>query len=84
MFIKFVSKENEWFDAGTEVFDGSINEYDQPLKRTPYLDYIKNWEKSGIILGFGLRYGNWNMEVCPIEEFEISYTEDQYESSKNS
>ena len=76
-YIKFISKRDEWFDVGTEVFDGSVNTYGQPIKRISCEDYAKNWEKSGIILGFGLRKGNWDMEVCPLEEFEISYTEDQ-------
>jgi hypothetical protein len=76
-YVKLISKRDEWFDVGTEVFDGSVNTYGQPIKRISYEDYAKNWEKSGIILGFGLRKGNWDMEVCPLEEFEISYTEDQ-------
>lgn len=76
-YVKLISKKDEWFDVGTEVFDGSVNTYGQPVKRISYEDYAKDWEKSGIILGFGLRKGNWDMEVCPLEEFEISYTEDQ-------
>lgn len=81
MFVKFVSKENAWFDAGTEVFDGVINDYDKPIQRILYSDYIRQWKKSEIILGFGLRNGCWDMEVCQLEEFEISRTEEQYESS---
>jgi hypothetical protein len=81
MFVKFISKKNEWFDEGTEVFDGSINEYNKPIKRILYSEYVRQWEKSGIILGFGLRNGRWDMEVCPLEEFEILRTEEQYESS---
>lgn len=80
-YIRFISKKDEWFDAGTEVFDGSVNDYDKPLKRILLKDYSDNWEKSGIILGFGLRNGQWDMEVCPIEEFDIFYTENQYEPS---
>jgi hypothetical protein len=76
-YVKLISKRDEWFDVGTEVFDGSVNTYGQPIKRISYEDYAKNWEKSGIILGFGLRNGNWDMEVCPLEEFEILHTEDQ-------
>jgi hypothetical protein len=76
-YIKFISKTDEWFDVDTEVFDGSVNTYGQPIKRISREDYAKDWEKSGIILGFGLRKGYWDMEVCPLEEFEISYTEDQ-------
>jgi len=77
MYVKFISKKDEWFDAGTEVFDGSVNDYNKPVKRILSTEYLYNWEKSGIILGFGLKNGIWDMEVCPLEEFEISYTEDQ-------
>jgi hypothetical protein len=77
MYVKFISKPNEWFDAGTEVFDGSFNTYDEPLKRIPIEYYEKNWVSWGYILGHGLRNGNWDEEVCPLEEFEILYTEDQ-------
>lgn len=77
MYVKFISKKDEWFDFGTEVFDGSVNSYDKPVKRILLSEYSKNWEKSGIILGFGLRNGQWDMEVCPLDEFEISYTEEQ-------
>ena len=76
-YIKFISKQDEWFDVGTEVFDGSVNTYGTLTKRISSEDYSKNWEKSGILLGFGLRKGYWDMEVCPLEEFEISYMEDQ-------
>lgn len=76
-YVKLISKRDEWFDVGTEVFDGSVNTYGQPIKRISHEDYVKNWEKSGIILGFGLRQGDWDMEVCALEEFEILYTEDQ-------
>ena len=77
MYIKFISKSNEWFDEGTEVFDGSRNDYNKPLKRISVEDFISNWQKSGILLGFGLRKNQWDMEVCPIEEFEILYIEEQ-------
>lgn len=76
-YVRFISKKDEWFDAGTEVFDGSVNDYDKPIKRILSKDYLDNWEKSGIILGFGLRNGQWDMEVCTLDEFEISYTEQQ-------
>ncbi len=59
-------------------FDGSVNAYRQPLKRISSEDFVKNWEKSGIILGFGLVKGYWDMEVCPLEEFEILFTEAAY------
>jgi len=32
---------------------------------------MTNWEQSGVILGFGFRLGNWDMEVCPLDEFEV-------------
>jgi hypothetical protein len=41
------------------------------------INEYKIWEKSGHILGFGLRNGTWNTELCPIEEFEIMNTEEQ-------
>lgn len=81
MYVKFISKQDEWFDTGTEVFDGSVNNYNESPKRISVDDYIKNWQKSGIILGFGLRNAQWDMEVCPLDEFEIFYTEEQYEPS---
>lgn len=77
MYVKFISKKDEWFDAGTEVFDGGVNDYDKPVKRILLSEYSKNWEKSGMILGFGLRNGIWDMEVCSLDEFEILYTEQQ-------
>ena len=77
-YIKLMSKPDEWFDAGTEVFDGSVNDYGQPLKRISSEDFVKKWEKSGNILGFGLVKGYWDMEVCPLEEFEILFTEALY------
>ena len=77
-YIKLISKSDEWFDAGTEVFDGSVNDYEQPLKRISSEDFVKNWEKSGNILGFGLVKGYWDMEICPLEEFEILFTEAVY------
>lgn len=76
MFVKFISKENGWFYAGTEVFDGTINEYNKPVKRMLTKNYYI-WKKAGNILGFGLRNGNWDMELCPLEEFEMSYTEER-------
>jgi hypothetical protein len=79
MNVKLISKENEWFDAGTEVFEAYMDNYNsrnKPLKRMT-VDQYKIWEKSGHILGFGLRYGVWQTELCPLEEFEVSYTEDQ-------
>lgn len=83
MYVKFIAKENEWFDYNTEVFDGTINEYNKPRKRMLAKNY-DIWKKAGNILGFGLRHGNWDMELCSLEEFEISFTKEQYEPSKNS
>jgi hypothetical protein len=40
-------------------------------------NYENTWVKAGHILGRGLRNGLWDEELCPLEEFEISYTEDQ-------
>ena len=77
MYVKFISKKNEWFDPYTEVFDGSINDYNKPIKRVSITDFKNNWEQSGIILGFGKRNRHWDMEVCPLDEFDIEYTEEQ-------
>jgi hypothetical protein len=41
-------------------------------------NYENVWVKAGHILGRGLRNNSWDEELCPLEEFEISYTEDQY------
>jgi hypothetical protein len=76
-YVKFISKPNEWFDAGTEVFDGTINDYKNPLKRITVEDYENNWVSWGYILGHGLRNGDWDEEVCPLDEFDISYVEDE-------
>jgi len=78
-FVKLISKQNEWFDVGTEVFEAhadGYNGYNKPFKRIT-VDEYKIWEKAGHILGYGLRNGAWATELCPLEEFEISYTEDQ-------
>ncbi len=79
MYVKLISKPNEWFDAGTEVFEAYMKGYNarnKPFKRMS-VDEYKIWEKSGNILGFGIRNGSWLTELCPIEEFEIVYTEEQ-------
>jgi hypothetical protein len=79
MNVKLISKENEWFDEGTKVFEAYMDGYnsrDKPLKRMS-VDAYRVWKKSGNILGFGLRHGVWQTELCPLEEFEVSYTEDQ-------
>jgi hypothetical protein len=79
MYVKLISKPNEWFDLGTEVFEaymGDYNSKNKPRKRITADEY-QIWEKAGHILGYGLRNGTWVTELCPLEEFEISYTEDQ-------
>jgi len=78
-YVKIVSRPDEWFDNGTEVFEahaGGYNGYNKPFKRIT-VDEYKIWEKAGHILAFGLRKGHWMTELCPLEEFEVSYTEDQ-------
>jgi hypothetical protein len=32
MYVKFISKPNEWFDTGTEVFDATICDWEGLLK----------------------------------------------------
>jgi hypothetical protein len=76
-YVKFVSRSDEWFDAGTEVFDATICDWGKTLKRLSRIDYENIWVKAGHILGRGLKNGCWDEELCPLEEFEISYTEDQ-------
>jgi hypothetical protein len=75
-YVKFISKPNEWFDSGTEVFDATICDWGRTLKRLSKEDYENVWTKAGHILGRGLRNGCWDEELCPLEEFEISYIED--------
>lgn len=77
MYVKFVSKQDEWFDAGTEVFDATICDWGRISKRMSKADYENVWSKAGHILGRGLRNGFWDEELCPLEEFEILFTEDQ-------
>jgi hypothetical protein len=77
-YVKLVSKPNEWFDVGTEVFEAYMDGYNsigKPLQRID-CDKYKIWEKAGHILAFGLKDGIWRTELCPLEEFDISYTED--------
>jgi hypothetical protein len=76
-YVKFISKPNEWFDAGTEVFDATFCDWGRTSKRIPKEDYEKEWLKAGHILGRGLRNGVWDEELCPLEEFDISYVEDE-------
>ena len=76
-YIKFISKRDEWFDVGTEVFDSTICDWGRTTKRMTVDDYNNIWLKAGHILGRGLKNGFWDEELCPLEEFEILYTEDQ-------
>jgi hypothetical protein len=78
MYVKFVSKPSEWFDVDTEVFDATICDWGRTLKRMTQEDYENVWVKAGHILGRGLRNNLWDEELCPLEEFEIYYTKDQY------
>jgi hypothetical protein len=83
-YMVFISK-GEWFDKGTEVFDATayINR-DKPIRITQeYFD--KTWKSGSMLygdgesfLGLGLRNGNWDEEMCSIDEFDISYTNKQY------
>ena len=77
--VKLISKQNGWFDINTEVFEAYMDGYNsknKPFKRISYKEY-QIWEKAGHILAYGLRNGVWMTELCPIEEFEVLYTEDQ-------
>ena len=79
MYVKLISKPNEWFDSGTEVFEahmGGYNGYKKPFKRIT-IDEYKVWEKAGHILAFGQRNNSWCTELCPLEEFDAIETEDQ-------
>ena len=76
-YVKFISKSNEWIDNGTEVFDATICDWGRILKRMSIEDYKNIWIKAGHILGRGIKNGFWDEELCPLEEFEILYTEDQ-------
>ena len=76
-YVKFISKSNEWFDNGTEVFDATICDWGRILKRISIEDYKNIWIKAGHILDRGIKNGFWYEELCPLEEFEILYTEDQ-------
>jgi hypothetical protein len=77
MYVKFIAKTDTWFDAEKEVFDATICDWGKILKRMTKEDYDNIWIKAGHILGRGLRNGFWDEELCPLEEFEISYTKDQ-------
>ena len=77
MYVKFIAKEDTWFDINTEVFDSTICDWGRITKRMTVDDYNNIWLKAGNILGRGLKNGFWDEELCPIEEFEVQYTEEQ-------
>jgi hypothetical protein len=75
--VKFIAKEDTWFDINTEVFDSTICDWGRITKRMTIDDYNNIWLKAGNILGRGLKNGFWDEELCPLEEFEVQYTEEQ-------
>jgi hypothetical protein len=77
MYVKFIAKKDTWFDIDTEVFDSTICDWGRITKRMSIDDYNNIWLKAGNILGRGLKNGFWDEELCPIEEFEVQYTEEQ-------
>lgn len=70
-FVRLVSKANEWYDEGTEVFDVDTE------KRMTLEEYKEHWEPFGYVLVLGLRNGEWDEELCPLEEFDITIVEEQ-------
>ena len=56
-YIKFISKSDEWFDEGTEVFDATICDWGRITKRMTVDNYNDVWLKAGHILGRGIRNG---------------------------
>jgi hypothetical protein len=77
MYVKFIAREDTWFDINTEVFDSTICDWGRTTKRMNINDYNDIWLKAGHILGRGLKNGFWDEELCPLEEFEVQYTEEQ-------
>jgi hypothetical protein len=77
MYVKFIAREDTWFDINTEVFDSTICDWGRTTKRMNINDYNDIWLKDGHILGRGLKNGFWDEELCPLEEFEVQYTEEQ-------
>jgi hypothetical protein len=77
MYLKLISKSGEWFDSGTEVFDATICDWGKSNKRLLLDDFNTHWKPAGHILARALKNGFWDEELCPLEEFEISHTEDQ-------
>lgn len=75
-YLVLISK-GEWFDKGTEVFDAcAYEDRNMPIRITPE-DYAERWGTSGQILGLGKRNGDWDEELCPMDEFDIAYTDSQ-------
>lgn len=78
--VKLVAKPNTWFKEGTEVYDYD-EDYNKKIRIS--LEAFQEWQKSGIILGRGLRVSESNSEreqfgieyedgeLCDIEEFEV-------------
>lgn len=77
MYVKFIAREDTWFDINTEVFDSTICDWGRTTKRMNINDYNDIWLKAGHILGRGVKNGFWDEELCPLEEFEVQYTEEQ-------
>jgi len=66
MYVKFISKNGEWFDAGTEVFDFTICDWGRTSKRIPKEDYENIWVKAGHILGRGFKEWFLGRRTLPI------------------
>jgi hypothetical protein len=77
MYVKFIAKKDTWFDINTEVFDSTICDWGRITKRMSVDDYNNIWVKAGNILGRGVKNGFWDEELCPLDEFQIEYTEEQ-------
>lgn len=76
MYVKLIARQDTWFDINTEVFDSTICDWGKTNKRMGVDDY-NAWVRAGNILGRGVKNGFWDEELCPLDEFEIEYTEEQ-------
>ena len=65
MYVKFIAREDTWFDINTEVFDSTICDWGRTTKRMNINDYNDIWLKAGHILGRGVKNGFWDEELCP-------------------
>jgi hypothetical protein len=74
-YVKIIAKYNGWFDEGTQVYDSNIQPY-KKLVRFKAKEFDESWKPSGHILGRGFRKGQLDEELCPLEEFDISYTKE--------